>query len=394
MQALLSRLGDPHRQMGVVLHVAGTNGKGSTCAFTESMVRAAGYRTGLFTSPHLTSARERIRFDGELVGEAEFVALEEDVAAAAMRLDDPPTFFERTAAMAFLGFARAGVDVAVIEVGLGGRLDATNVVEPRACAIAAVGLDHQAFLGETLLDIAAEKAGIIKQGVPVCALDDDSAVTALISARASASAAPFRPVRGSVEGELGLKGAHQTRNAALALALVEAAGLTLSDEAVSRGLAEARWPGRYEVVSGRPRVILDGAHNPQAAAVLRATVLADAELSGRPLGVLLGATSGHDPRPFARALFGADGLGDAPLWVTAPRTARAQAPGEVEVAIRGEVGARPVEVVADPRDAIRAALAWARGAGGSVLVTGSLYLVGSVRPEFIPMPMDPALPLY
>src|SRR5437879_19843 len=310
MREALSLLGDPHLACPV-LHVAGSNGKGSTCAFAEAALRAAGLRTGLYTSPHLFHFCERIRVAGEPVSEDRAAALLAEIARRvpwALR-DDGLTFFELTTLMGFLAFAQDRVQVAVIEVGLGGRLDATNVVEPLACAIAPIALEHTRWLGPTLAHVAAEKAGILKAGAPAASAGQPRAVADVLAARAQELGIPlWRPGRdyvyessdvrpfcyagpegarvslGAGEGVVGggegsaaasgglsLAGHYQRANAALACALLQAAagrGIPVELEHVGQGLRSARWPARLEVVARAPLVLLDGAHNPHAARAL------------------------------------------------------------------------------------------------------------------------------
>ncbi|GAB4170755.1 MAG: folylpolyglutamate synthase/dihydrofolate synthase family protein [Geothermobacteraceae bacterium] len=281
MFRMLDRLDHPEQSFFSV-HIAGTNGKGSTAAMLESVLRQAGVRTGLYTSPHLVSFTERIRIDGVPVGEAEVAELTGDMRR---RLEDvPATFFEFTTAMALEYFRAKGVEIAILETGMGGRLDATNAVTPGLCLMTSVGLDHQQYLGETLAGIAAEKAGIIKKGVPIlCAPQApealevlrrraDSLGALLLQAGKDWLAEPAEEglldYRGSVwqleRLRLPLAGRHQVDNAGLALAAAEhlSARYAIEAEQARAGLARARWPGRLQVVPGPPDLLLDGAHNP------------------------------------------------------------------------------------------------------------------------------------
>ena len=289
MTALVGRLGMPHARYRT-LHIAGTNGKGSTAAMTAGMLQAGGYRVGLYTSPHLVDFGERIRVNGRMIPEADIARLTDAVKNAA----DPdlaPTFFEFTTAMAFQYFAEADIDVAVLEVGLGGRFDATNVVSPIACGVTTIGLDHQQYLGNTLESVAFEKAGIIKSNVPVVVGHLPDEAREVIERIAAERDAPLlcwgRDFR--VEGETPahfsyfgfgarydalscpLIGVHQLENCACALSLIEAARphrLAVAEPAIRQGLQEVHWEGRLEVVSRDPLTILDGAHNPAAAQAL------------------------------------------------------------------------------------------------------------------------------
>jgi dihydrofolate synthase/folylpolyglutamate synthase len=289
---LLSAAGDPQKKFRTV-HIGGTNGKGSTSAMIESMIRTSGATTGLFTSPHLVNFTERIRLNGEEIAEDDVISLASEVREIAVRMDElSPTFFEVVACMTFLYFARHGVDWAVVEVGLGGRLDATNVILPEVSVITAVGYDHCEFLGKTLREIAGEKAGIIKPGVPVVtAAQAPEAMEALRRGAEEKECRLFRygddfsaelvsdslrgirfHYRGEREyGEIGvpLAGRHQMTNASLAIKTIEIlsgqCGMTFD---IRKGLADVKWPGRLEMASDDPPILIDGAHNPHAAAAL------------------------------------------------------------------------------------------------------------------------------
>lgn len=250
-----------------VVHVAGTNGKGSTCAFIESVARSAGYKTGLFTSPHLVEFNERIRVNGVNIPDTDAARLIDYVRELIADWETPPTFFEIVLAVAMLYFAEQEVELIVLETGMGGRLDATNAVPKDVAVITPIGLDHTQYLGPTLYDVAGEKAGIIAWHRPaVIAPQEPEAIRAIHEA-AQRMDTDFRIITAECEQPLGLKGAHQRRNAALALAALQALPHFLcSAEEQARGLAQVRWPGRFEEVL--PGVILDGAHNPHAMHVL------------------------------------------------------------------------------------------------------------------------------
>jgi dihydrofolate synthase/folylpolyglutamate synthase len=285
MQRVAARMGNPQDKLRFI-HLAGTNGKGSTAAFCESCLRAAGHRVGLYTSPHLISIRERIQIDREPVSETVFAegmaAVREAVEACA---DLEPTFFEIMTALALWVFERGEVDWVVWETGLGGRLDATNIVQPRVCIITNIALDHTEYLGTTLGQIAREKAGIIKAGVPVVSGVGAGEAGDIVASRARELGAPLVLVEEKVPAEnigvrgpgqlaklagrdyaLGLLGAHQVANAACAVAALRALApdFTFSDEAIERGLQSARWAGRFEIVSETPPIVVDGAHNSEA----------------------------------------------------------------------------------------------------------------------------------
>lgn len=386
MEALLDRLDNPHHQFRAV-HVAGTNGKGSTVALFEAMARAAGLRTGRTTSPHLSSATERIALDGVPVSRPRFAALEERVfAAAELMRDDRPTFFERVVAMAFVAFAEHGVDIAAVEVGLGGRLDATNTVRPIATGVTRVAIDHREFLGDTLDAIAREKAGILKRDVPaVCGPQEPEARAAIeeVARDVGAPLLVLEPAAVAARVDVGLRGRHQRENAAVAWALADACALQIPEEARSRALSQVGWPGRLERVHESPDVWVDGAHNGQA---MQALVAALAEEQLRPTQVVVGLTRGHDGVSTVLPL---TALRDATFRAAQARAPRSRAAEDVaaDLATAG-VHAVPQEVEAALGDALDAA----RREGGAVLVTGSLYLVGEVRARFLGLTPDPDLP--
>lgn len=387
MQALLARLGEPQARLNAV-HIAGTKGKGSTAALVESVARAHGLCTGLTTSPHLSCARERIVLDGKMIEERAFVALEDEVHAAALALDDAPSFFERMVAMAFLAFAKRPVDLAVVEVGLGGRLDATNTLVPRACGITRLGLDHTEHLGPTLEHIAREKAGIFKPGVTALSVPQEPAAAAVLLEVARAVGAPLAVVEVDAGLRVGLPGRHQQENASLALALLEQAGVSLRADAVARGLSQVRWPARWERLPGDPPLILDGAHNETSARALVEVARTDPLLHGRPIFLILGMSSGHDPAAFAAALAPLRPKGVTAVASWSPRTHPASHVARACARVFGVCEEAPLEL------ALARSRAAARAAGGIVLVTGSLFLVGELRQRLLGGPVDPALPLF
>jgi dihydrofolate synthase/folylpolyglutamate synthase len=387
------RLGSPERAAPVV-HVAGTNGKGSTAAMAAAVLGAGGRRVGLYTSPHLVSFRERIVVDGVPIAADEVV---EGVARLRATLGDDRglTCFEVITLLAFATFAAHAVEVVVLEVGLGGRLDATNVVTPAVSVITNVGLDHERFLGSDVGSIAAEKAGIVKPGVPVVtgAVGEAAGVIAATAARLGSplerrgeefDLAPgpgglvYRSPRGTIDGlTLALAGRHQRANAALAVRALEVApGLAPDAAAVRAGLAAVRWRGRLEVVRASPRVVLDGAHNPAGVAVLVEEVRRLA--AGRHVRVLFGVMADKAWHGMVAAIAE---LADE-LVVTRPRQPRSADPSALAAAVADRV---PVRVVEDPEAAIRELVA-ASGPDDVVLVTGSLFLVADVLPV-----LDPAL---
>ncbi len=390
MQQACGLLGNPERS-APVLHVAGTNGKGSTCAFAEAALRARGLRTGLYTSPHLNHFCERIRIAGAPISEQRACELLEEVSSRVpWALGDPGlTFFEIVTLMAFLAFRE--VDAMVIEVGLGGRLDATNVVQPRACAVSALGLEHTQYLGPTLLHVAAEKAGIFKAGAPAVSAGQPRGAAQVLQSRADQLGIPlWRPGRDyrfesregrsfcyagprwTVRAEPGLAGQHQRANAALACALLEASGLCEPRHAEA-GLRQTRWPGRLERFGD---VYVDGAHNPHAARALARAL--PPILDGRPLHLVFGALEDKDAKAMLDAL--------APLarsvHYCAPDSPRAIPPARLAQIRPGEV-----------HGSVASALAAARRLPGVVLCSGSLYLAGEARALLLgetnsPMPAE------
>lgn len=394
---LLEGLGNPHLRYPCLL-IAGTKGKGSTAAFLERILRAAGWRTGLFTSPHLHTWRERIQVDRRLITEADVVTWIERLRPQVeeMRLHGehgPPTYYEISTALALGFFAAQGVQAAVLEVGLGGRLDATNVVTPRVSILTTIGYDHMAILGDTLGEIAGEKAGIIKpDGWAVSAAQEEEAMTVFeavcrdrdarlwtageegIQQTLPEMAGPW-PYPVSLEkGSLSLRGAFQQVNARVAVATVQALarqGWAIPSQAIREGLRTTQWPGRFEVVGQRPRLVLDGAHNVDSARALRQAL--SAEFPHRRLFLVMGFSQGHD----IAACVGEIALQAAGIFVTASRHPRAAAAQTVAEIVRQCVAA-PVEVAPD----VATALARAREEAAPsdlICVCGSLFVVAQAR---------------
>jgi len=376
MRRLLAALGNPERAF-VSLHIAGTKGKGSTAHLAEALLRAAGRCTGLYTSPHLVDMRERIRIDGVPIREEAFTRTMAEMEPELRRLR--PTYFETMTAAAFLHFANTGVDTAVIEVGLGGRLDATNVILPAACAITTIDYDHMDKLGHTLEAIAGEKAGILKPGVPVVSSPQAPAARKVLLGRSEPVFPRFRLLsrRGfvlkfTVDGiggspmtcVLPALGEHQAANAATALALVERSGVRLTPRIVRRAFGKVRLPGRVEVVGRRPWVIVDAAHNPVSA---RALASALKSVPRRRTVLVFGASADKDYGSMLRTL-----LPGADLAIlTRAANPRAAAPSD----LRKKAGSRPAVVAGS----VARALAMARKAAGprdAIVVTGSFYVAG------------------
>jgi len=397
MMEFMVRLGMPHGRYRA-LHIAGTNGKGSTAAIAAAVLQAAGYRVGLYTSPHLVEFRERIRVNGEMIDESQVALLTEQLQSICGD-DLSPTFFEYTTAMAFRHFANSGIDVAVIEVGLGGRFDATNVVTPMASAVTTISFDHQEYLGSTLSSIAFEKAGIIKPGVPVVVGRVEDEAWRTIDQVAKERQAPvirldedFR-----TEGETprqfsyrsrgvqydnlncALEGRHQLDNAACALALLGAAaphGISVTTEAVRTGLGLVDWAGRLEVIDQHPTILLDGAHNPAAAEVLADYLLRSERFClARPVILVLGMMRDKDHRGFVEPLRGlVDGV-----VLTQPDLPRAATARDLSSSLDGLLP--HLHVVPSLNDAMALARQLATP-DGLVCVTGSLMLVGECKAWF------------
>ncbi len=375
MERALDALGHPERGYDV-LHVGGTNGKGSTCAMAAAALRAAGHRVGLYTSPHLVRFNERVEVDGAPISDAALGAVVGEIRRACPWHDagaesDRLTYFEFATLVGLVHLARERVRVAVVEVGLGGRFDATNAIVPRVTAIARIGLDHTQLLGDTVEQIAFEKAGIFKAGVPavVHAKQPPGALETL-RAEALRRGAPFVVASADWPGPIALAGPHQRGNAGLAAAALRQlarAGVPVPEEAIATGIATARWPGRLEEVGG---VLLDGAHNPDGAAALAAALRA--LHPGRPVELVFGVLSDKDHVGMLSALAGAVRR----VHVVAPATPRARPAAEVR-ALAASLG-----LDADAHASTAEAIACARRAasdGALVCVAGSLYLVGEAR---------------
>jgi dihydrofolate synthase/folylpolyglutamate synthase len=381
MREALARLGNPERGPRYV-HVAGTNGKGSTSAMTESILRAAGCRTGLYTSPHLHRFVERIRVDGEPVSE-DFVVRNVESLRAMLDAPGAPalTFFEATTCLAFQAFRDAACDVVVLEVGLGGRLDATNVIEPQATlatAITSIGLDHQAYLGDSLASIAFEKAGIVKAGVPLVVGDVPDEARKVIEDVAWSKNAAALHARADERDEASLRGTFQRRNVAVVRALVgvlRANGFAIDDAAIERGLNAVRWPGRLELHAGAPSWLFDAAHNLDGVRALADElaslprygnrVLLFAAMNDKPLREMLEPLRPHF-----------DGV-----IATAPATRRASPK---------DAYPNDARFVPDVRDAVDAARE-AVGPDGLVVVAGSIYLLAEARAHVLGLATDPTI---
>jgi len=393
IRRLARELGNPQERLRFI-HLAGTNGKGSTAAFCESCLRAGGWRVGLYTSPHLVGIRERIQIDREPISEAMFAEGMEAVRAAIAACPGiEPTFFEIMTALALWYFAREKIDEVVWETGLGGRLDATNIVRPEICIITNIGLEHTQYLGTTLGAIAREKAGIIKPGVPVVSGVVEGEAGEIVIAQARAESAPFIAVADDVPAEnrgmrgprqfavldgndyaLGLLGSHQIANAACALAALRRLPLErpLSPEAIARGLESTRWPGRFEIVSEKPLIVVDGAHNSAAMEKLLETwceFLRTRGMGGVGAHLVFGSVSDKDISEMTRILI--------------PFISRVSL-----VRLSNERSAPPAELArhfggikCEVFDSVGTLWRRIRDTDLPVLVTGSLFLAGEVLAE-------------
>jgi dihydrofolate synthase/folylpolyglutamate synthase len=375
----LALLGHPQKRFAAV-QIAGTNGKGSTAAMTEAILRAAGYRTGLYTSPHLARFTERIRVSGREIDGDRLAALDRKVAATGV----PLTYFEIATVLGFLALAEEAVEIAVLETGLGGRLDAVTAAEPLATAITSIGIDHTGYLGSTLRAIAREKAGILKPGVvcflgrlPAEAEDEIARIAAEVGAPLARLGRDFQ----AAVGPLGLAGPHQRDNAAIATALAGAAaarlGRVLDPQTVARALARAVWPGRLERLGHD--LLLDCAHNAEGAAALASAL---PELGGgRRVALLISIARDKDPE----AIFAALAPVASAVVATRSESLRALPPDALAIQARrffAEVAAHD-----DVTEALGAARRLA-GPGGLVVVCGSMFLVGTLRARLLGEPVD------
>ncbi|MDO9124900.1 MAG: folylpolyglutamate synthase/dihydrofolate synthase family protein [Deltaproteobacteria bacterium] len=399
IEEILEAVGNPHREIQAI-HIGGTNGKGSTAAIIASILRKEGYRVGLYTSPHLIRFTERMKVNEKEIEKEEVADLTEwmrqriETAGVA----SPFTFFDFTTAMVFLYFKQKMVDLAVLEVGLGGRLDSTNVIDPLLSIITNIGKDHEDVLGKGILRIAREKAGIIKESRPLITAATQPQVLRLFSKICREKKAPFfrvgKEFRYVLAGEgsfsyeglhrklwdlsLNLRGSHQMVNATTALGAMEILddlGYRVSNDAMTEGLKEVDWPGRLEVVCSSPRVLLDGAHNPDGALSLKESLEKDFEY--HHLILLIGIMKDKDLHSILHSL---SPLADR-IILTRPGTDRAASPALLRKAL-GRNG-KKAEVIEDFRKAINKGLSLT-GEEDILCITGSLYTVGEARSYFLP----------
>jgi dihydrofolate synthase/folylpolyglutamate synthase len=397
MFALVDELGNPQKSYPII-HVAGTKGKGSVAALCASALKAAGYRTGLYTSPHLWDYVERVQINGEPISHEQLIDLVEEIKAAVAKIPKLTTF-EITTALGLLAFAKNDVQAAVVEVGLGGRLDATNIVMPTVSVITSLSYDHMAVLGNTLAEIAGEKAGIIKEGIPVVSAPQEGEALEVLKRVAKEKDSPFilvgRDVKferltSSLEGQslrlssfnlplssesptfditIPLLGAHQIENAAIAYTALKASGISISDEAIQQGFARARWPARFEILRREPPVVIDSAHNRDSARRLRETL--DEYFPEVPV-ILIFCTL--EDKDIAGML---EELKPRLECVIATRADHPRAPSEGWIAEQVKKAGIPVESVAPVASALERALEVA-GNQKLVLAAGSVAFAGEV----------------
>lgn len=388
---MLGKLGEPQNRFQSI-HVAGTNGKGSVASALATILQKAGYKTGLYTSPHLVRFNERICIDNQPISDAEVVAAYQAVEAVRSGPREP-TFFEYTTAMAFERFASQGVDWAVVETGMGGRLDATNVLNPALSIITNISVEHREYLGRTIARIAGEKAGIIKPQTPVVTGVSQKEARQAIQKRAEQVNAPYYRrgeafrVRRKADGSfayfgldhawqgmrIGLAGNYQVENAALVLAgceLLRRQGADLPEAAIREGLSQNRWPGRLELVEGAPRILLDGAHNRMAARNLARYL--SATLGGKRIILVAGIL---DDKPYKAMLRDLAGACERVI-LTAPRIGRALAPETLAEVVRPLT--QSTEVVHGVENALKHARNTA-DPSDIICVAGSLYVVGEAK---------------
>ena len=391
IRELMDRLGNPQEKLRFV-HVAGTNGKGSTCAFVASILQEAGYKTGLFTSPYIVEFAERIRVNGRNIGEADLRDITWNVRFQAMQMDDHPTEFELMTAVALVYFEQMACDFVVLEVGLGGRLDSTNVIEaPCVCAIAPIAFDHTAVLGNSLRAIAAEKAGIIKSGALVVSAAQEPEAAEMLKAVCSERECALRfvdisalsgtPQSFEYAGQhfaISLLGSYQTENAALAVEVIRAlqsCGFDIEDAAIERGLAKTSWPGRFELIAKNPCVIVDGGHNVQGAQALISSL--QLNYPGKKAVFLLGVLEDKDYTAMIESLLGA---AQAFVCIEPPNPRALHASDLAKAIMRSAAYRQDVPVIC--ADSIQEGLATAcslAGKTGLVCACGSLYSLADVK---------------
>ena len=397
ISSLLDRLNNPHETYGTVL-IGGTNGKGSIAAMVASILEKGGFRVGLYTSPHLTDIRERIRVNGRMITREEMASCVEDVRK---EVREDITYFECLTAVAFLHFCRVRIHVAVLEVGMGGRLDATNVVKPYVSVVSNISLDHRTYLGNSLEAIAREKGGIVKKrGVCITAAKQRRVINVLEDICLQRGATLLRlgrdmkveikrngtfSYRGLGEGYRDLicplMGRHQIENAALAIGAIESMwgkGFDIDGGTIVRGLRNTQWEGRLEILQRDPTIIVDGAHNPAGISALCGALKSEFEY--KRLILIFGVLNDKDYGAMLRRIVP---LADH-LIITRPQTDRAMPPGKIEP-VASRYTRQGIEVIENSLDALKRAISLA-GVNDLICVTGSLYLVGEIKQAFIITP--------
>ncbi len=398
---LLKHLGNPHQNLRCI-HIAGTNGKGSTAAFLQSILKHSGYRAGLFTSPHLVSFTERIRINDREIQQGRVARLVQKIRNLCRENSlETITFFEFVTALALAYFAEEEADPVVVEVGMGGRLDATNVLQPMVSIITSISLEHQIYLGTTLKQIATEKAGIIKRSTPLVTGVRQPSVISVMRERCRQLNAPIfragKDIRGRKSGSgrfdykgfdrtltglsPGLIGDHQIRNAILALGAAELLcrnGFNITEQGMRNGLQKARWPGRMEIVRRAPTIVLDGAHNPEAWQAMKKTLRE--YFSYKKLFMIIGVMQDKDIARMIEILT----PGAHTVIFCKPKMERA-APKNLIVPYISRIAARTILWIDDTVEALHAALRRA-SSDDLVCVTGSLFTVGEAREYLIPSP--------
>jgi dihydrofolate synthase/folylpolyglutamate synthase len=348
-----------------VIHVAGTNGKGSVCAMIEAIARAAGYRTGLFTSPHLISFRERLQVNGEKMSEDEVAGGLTEIRELIGSWDPHPTFFEIATALALQHFQKTRCEILVLETGMGGRLDATNAVQSSVSVITPIDFDHEKWLGQSIDQIAKEKAGIIKPRIPVVSAPQRAEAEVIIRQRAEQCNAPLQFVNDPwTKTKIGLRGEHQKMNAALAIAALQAADIQVSDEAIARGLSSVEWPARFQIWN--EHIVIDGAHNPAGARILAQTWRE--QFGNERATILLAILRDKNTAEIVQAL--------APIAtkfvLPQIRSQRAMPPNELAQVISSLTPSLPYFTAPSVAEAISAA----QQTSERVLITGSLHFAG------------------
>jgi dihydrofolate synthase / folylpolyglutamate synthase len=349
----------------IVIHVAGTNGKGSVCAMIDAIVRAAGHRTGLFTSPHLVSFRERIRVNGEKISEEEVARGLSEIRVRIRDWDPHPTFFEITTALALQHFQTMRCEILVLETGMGGRLDATNAVQSSVSVITPIDFDHEKWLGHSIGEIAKEKAGIIKRRIPVVSAPQRLEAEVIIRQRADECDAPLQFINDSwTKTKIALHGEHQKMNAAVAIAALQAAGVTTSDDAIARGLESVEWPARFQIWD--ERLVIDGAHNPASARILAQTWRE--EFGDERAVIILAVLRDKNAAAITDALWPIANEFVLPQM----RSERALPPNELAEVISSITPSLPCSVTPSVAEAVSAA----QRTSERVLITGSLHFAG------------------